>query len=311
MKMHEHNEEIIMAIAEGALDDVAATAAHAEIAGCAECTRDLELQRLALSALEEAPSVYLTAAESSRLHQGLKRELTGIKLSPAPRKPRVAWGKWLPALAGTAAVFLVVFMILPGVMGGGDSDSSDVTTASATETTAAAATEQSALERTTTAAAAPVAPEEAANLGDDTALDYMAGAEAATEAPAASTTTSAATETTASEDPTWVDVLPIIGFGDLSEEVRQNIIDQLRTDDSRLRLLDESTKATTTRIETCFSQLAIALGIPEGSEAIAVGNLAGTDGAERLVVAYVPDDVNETVLVATSYPVCEAFQVIP
>ena len=307
MKIHEHNQEIILALAEGTLDEVAAAAAEAELAECAECTHDLEMQRLALAVLDDAPEVYLTATESSRLHEALKRDLTGIKPVPAPRRSTVAWGRWLSVFAGTAAVFLVVFMLLPNVMGGGDDSSSDMTFAAATDS----ADDQAGLERTTVASAETVAPEMVAGAAEDGAS--LESATDIAEAPAATTTTAAAatTETTASDSPTYVEALPVIGFGDLSEELRQEIIAQLLADPDDLRLRDEMAKSATLALDPCLAEQAAALDIPASSQPMLVGLLAGDDGEERLVVAYVPDDVTETVLVVVTYPGCELFQTVP
>ncbi len=305
MKMHEHDQEIIMALAEENLDEVAATAAQAEIEGCAECSRDLELQRLALSVLDEAPDVYLTATESSRLHESLKRELTGLRPAPTSNKPTVAWGRWVSALAGTAAVFLVVFMVLPNVIGGSD-DSSPATTAAAD---GGAFGDE---ERSTAAATETIAPEilEMGGSADDAATDYQASIEAS-EAPMASTTTAAASETTAS-GLGLADVLPLIGYGNISEEIRAEIVDQLLLSPDDVRLRDELAKSAAFDLPACLAELALELGIPSESETILVGVLAGDDGAERLVVAFVPAEVNDTTLVVVTYPAgCEIFQLVP
>ena len=43
--MHQHDQELIMALAEESLDPQAARAAREEIASCRQCSEDLELQQ--------------------------------------------------------------------------------------------------------------------------------------------------------------------------------------------------------------------------------------------------------------------------
>ncbi|MDX2344964.1 MAG: hypothetical protein QNL12_15255 [Acidimicrobiia bacterium] len=307
--MHKHDQEIIMALAEETLDEAAATAALAEISGCTECTEDLELQRLALSVLAEAPAVYMSATESAQLHSDLRSKLGVPTRSPAPRRATVAWGRWVSVAAGTAAMFLVIFMVVPNILGGSDSDSAAVTTAAAS----AAANEESAAMDTTTASAEMVPQDRedilAGGLADDSA-EYAASTETTAAPMAATTTTMAATESTDSAIG-LADILPVIGFGDLTEEIRQKVIDEFIADGADLRLRDQLAKTVTIDAGECFTQLAIDLGIPPTSEAIATGLLHGDDSRERIVVTYLMDDVNEIILVVVDYPECEVVQTIP
>lgn len=304
MKMHEHDQETIMALAEGTLDDEATAAAETAISSCAECTRDLELQRLALSVLDDAPAVYMTATESSRLHESLKNEIRGLSSTPAPTKTQFAWSRWLSVAAGTAAVFLVVFMVLPNLEMGGSDDSSETTAAAAaapTETTAAATAERQ---------LAASEPSNGAAFATDDAADDLEALEETTAAPAETTTTAAATDTTASSVG-MADVLPLLGFGELTPEIREGVVAALMTDADGLRLRDEMAKSATADAAVCFTQVGTDLGIPDTHEAIAVGLLAGADGEERIIVAYVLDDVDDTILVVVTYPGCVVFEALP
>ena len=110
--MHEHDHGLIMALAEAALGENDAAAAAAEIAGCIRCTEDLEMQRLALDATAGAPNIYLSATESARLRNGVRREL---KLSPEAVKPARRRRFPVGALAGAAAVLIAVVIAAPAL----------------------------------------------------------------------------------------------------------------------------------------------------------------------------------------------------
>lgn len=125
MTMHEHDIDLIMAVADGSLSGPAGDAATAEIAACSTCSEDLALQRSALSYLRETPRAYLTATESAALRSGV-RESLDLKPEPAPSEP--SW--WmrrrlsLGALAGAAAVLLAIVAAAPALdlLGGGTAD---------------------------------------------------------------------------------------------------------------------------------------------------------------------------------------------
>ncbi|MCP4964110.1 MAG: hypothetical protein GY926_02630 [bacterium] len=304
MKMHEHDQEIIMALAEGTLDDAAAAAAETAISPCAECTTDLELQRLALSVLDEAPAVYMTATESSQLHSSLKKELRVLSSAPAPITKQFAWGRWLSVAAGAAAVFLVVFMVLPGLEIGSNDDSADMTIAAAapTETTASATAER---ER------AASEPSNDASFAVDGAADDLEAIAETTAAPAETTTTVGAATDTTDSSVGIADSLPLLGVGELTPEIRDGVVTSLMTDADGLRLRDEITKSATPDVVACFAQLADELGIPSAHEALAIGLLAGDDGAERITVAYVPDNVEDALLVVVDYPGCTVHEMLP
>lgn len=303
MTMHEHDQELIMALAEGSLGEKAAAAASAEISGCPECTRDLELQLIAVSALGRLPDVYLTAVESSRLHANLRRELH--LEAPVPTKPQrtFAWGRWLPA-AGIAAVFLAIVVSLPFLFGGGGDDSADMTAAldgMATTTTASA--------ETTAAASAEALPPREGDLADDApeSLQVTEDAGGVAETTAAPETTTAADETTTTTglmDP--LAVLPPLG--PIDELDRDALLEMLTTEEA----LAYSARALTIDPFTAdcvgsnaSAANAAALGLPEDSEPILVGIVYDDTGEEFLLVAYVPADVGETVFVTQRINSCE------
>jgi anti-sigma factor RsiW len=122
--MHEHDINLIQALAEGELTGAAATAAETEIAACPQCSRDLALQRRAIDALAAAPRMYLSAGESAGLRAAIRRELK-LEGDVIQLKRRERRRLPLSALAGAAAVLLAVVVIAPqlDLLGSGDDDS--------------------------------------------------------------------------------------------------------------------------------------------------------------------------------------------
>lgn len=312
--MHEHDQDLIMALAEGTLAAAAATAAEAEIGACAECARDLELQRLAVAVLDDTPRAYLTAVESARLHQRLHQQLavTGSRPpSPAPRPAtgrRQAWGRWVGLAAGAAAVFVAAFLVLPslGGLGGSDDDASSEMVAmdGATETSAAPET-----------AAAPQMREEFAGATDD-----AGGADAALESDMAETTAAAsATTTTAgpsTEDPDAdaANFLSWFVVGDLDEELRAQVLDQFSFDREYLGFADEQIKSINPNWAACVDGL-VASGRFSSTDAQIVGVIVAESGEnagmERLLVAFIASDIGDTTLASITIPECEVFETLP
>ena len=120
--MHQHDIDLIQALAEGELTGrVAETAADA-IAACPQCSRDLDLQVRALEALTGASRVYLSAAESARLRSAVRRDLKlGAPATETPPKSKRSRFR-LGALAGAAALLLAVVGVAPqlDLLGSGD-----------------------------------------------------------------------------------------------------------------------------------------------------------------------------------------------
>ena len=302
MKMHEHDQDIIMALAEGSLDPAAAAAAEAAIADCAECRRDLELQRVALAALDDAPPVYLTATESSQLHDRLHKQLgTGLqRAQPAPSlRP---WGRWVGAALGSAAVLLAVFLLLPTMLGGSDDDTADTTAfESAAEELGGAA--DGATETTAgpeVAAAPPLAAEDSRDsLGVD--ADTTAAAETTTTAPSSE----------ALEDD-FANFLAYTVVGELDDELRNDIVDRLSADEGVFLESDLAAK----RIEPEWHACVAALFAAETASGEVIPQIVGVVvdelGQERPLVALVnAEEAAETTLVSITLPECEIFQTFP
>lgn len=297
--MHEHEHDIIMNLAEGSLDPAAAARAEVEISACDECRTDLELQQLALAALHEAPAVYLSASESARLHDRLRREM---QIAPAEtaRTWLPVWSRWAALAAGTAAVFLAAFLVLPSLLGGGDDADTVAFDQVADELGGAGA------ERMATTEAAAEAPS-AAIPSDDAADRGLALEEAAP------TTTVAAAETTAAPDlaedgATFAFVVE----GDLTEELRLEVVDQLRLDASYFKANAEELAETSPEWRACRPQIFGFDYLDLSYTPELVGRIIDEFGEERLLVALVDkEDPTDVALASITLPECEIFETLP
>ncbi len=126
MTMHTHDEDLIMALAEGSLSGAAATSAAESIAGCTRCTEDLTLQREALAALSALETPRITELETARLRRDLDTALghSRTAAAPTPTRRRVS----LKPLVGVAAALLAIVVAVPAlesISGGGDDSSGD------------------------------------------------------------------------------------------------------------------------------------------------------------------------------------------
>lgn len=125
--MHDHDIDIVMAMAAG--EAVDATDASA-VMGCPECSADLSAQKAALAALGALSPARLDEAERTRLRAAVMSE---INLSPEPARsarpsrPVGRLARWTWAWAGAAALVLVGFVAVAGLfdglsVGGSDAD---------------------------------------------------------------------------------------------------------------------------------------------------------------------------------------------
>lgn len=124
MTHHDHDRDLIMALAEGALDERTAEAARREIDGCAECIENLALQRAALAVFSAAPSVQLTELEAGRLKRDLDTALGHERTLIAPAPQRRKSFNWVPVFS-VAAVLIALVLVAPtlDLLGGGADDS--------------------------------------------------------------------------------------------------------------------------------------------------------------------------------------------
>ena len=128
--MHEHDQDLIVAIAEGTLDAKAAAAAAADISRCSICSADLAAQRIAIVAIAGTSPVSMTAAESAQLRSTVASAV-GIEptrtQAPAPRDRRAPWGSIAIAAASLAGIIGVVPVL--GLLTQGSDDIAAATTA--------------------------------------------------------------------------------------------------------------------------------------------------------------------------------------
>lgn len=174
--MHDHDFDLIAALAEGSLPAHEAEVAHRSIGECAECSAELAGQRAALAAIASAPRPGLTMAESGDLRREVLRSLGRQPAREAPPARRPWWG------LVTATAVVIALLALAPLVNLLSTDSGD---SSAAETTVAPESAES--RQADTAAEAPPATE--APAAEAPAAD---GATATTTAPA--TTSLAAAE---------------------------------------------------------------------------------------------------------------------
>ena len=135
--MHEHDDDIIMALAEGILEPDVFAPALAEVNGCPECAAALADQKVALAAMQSAQAPTLDDLERARLHRTM-REALGIE-APVVAEPSRHERSYrrLAALGSVAAVLIGVVVVAPylNLLGGGgdDSEAAATTTAAAEE----------------------------------------------------------------------------------------------------------------------------------------------------------------------------------
>lgn len=173
--MHDHDHELIAAIAEGEMTPDEWAAAETSIASCEVCRIDFQLQREALASLRAAPEVTMTDIERAALH----RTVTAALFSPARRPDRKTAAPWfqrlMPAMAAAAALLVVVGIGSVLVDGGGDAEMAAETTS--VGESLRTAVEEEVAETPVEVAEAPAAAESDDGSGATTTLAAGAPAE--------------------------------------------------------------------------------------------------------------------------------------
>lgn len=299
--MHQHDADLIMALAAGELDADSATRAEAAIASCADCRRDLEMQRVAIAAAAQVPAVFLTARESAHLHATLAREFG----SPAPRPAtNSAWVRRLAYAFGTAAVLVgVVFAGVGLLNGGSDNDS---------------AADVAALRSSAEAATAPSPATDGAGLadtGDLTAGDSSGGASNDTSVvqfqaedmePSATTTAGAATTTVAASSAPALRIFT----DEPPPRIKATVLDDLAEPTSDFYAADKNARLSSAGLTSCLAGLQDE--VAENATADYVGGvLVAPDGSRQYIVAFVTDDVATATVAAITVDPCAVAAVYP
>ena len=130
--MHEHDFEVIAAIAEGDLGPAQQQAAEAQLESCQDCRKDLQLQREALVLLRSAPTVNMTDLERASVHRAVAQHV-GPAAPTSRLQSKVPWfQRLMPVMTAAAALLVVVGLGSVLVNSPNDAGSSSETTSAAT-----------------------------------------------------------------------------------------------------------------------------------------------------------------------------------
>lgn len=303
MTMHEHNTDLIMALAEGRLEAEQTLGAEADISDCAQCSEDLSLQRRAIAALSAAPAVAMNDLERARLHRAVRDELglgTASATSTAGARTSVRDSRrfrLFTGLAGAAAVLIAFVVIVPGLTTGGDDASATTTAASGGLT-----------------AAQELPPREVSEFSDsreslDATVDEVGDGGIATESGAP--TTAVASATTAAPAATGDDAVPpfiywsaleLEQFPDLAA-LRLELLDARSIED----VFGPPNEEAATRIGELNTELCRTTGVaraPDATEAFIVG-ISGINDVEVVIIAYVTGDFDDVTVLAHDLETCK------
>lgn len=136
--MHEHERELIAALAEGSLEDE--TKARALLETSPEARAEYRLQLDALAALEGAAPTEMTEVERARLH----RELwTQVRADKAKTRSTAGIYGWSLAAAALFVVVGLAAVLGGGMLGGQDAALEEISSGLAADDTATEETERS------------------------------------------------------------------------------------------------------------------------------------------------------------------------
>jgi hypothetical protein len=302
MTMHEHDTDLIMALAEGALDPDRASSVEAELASCATCAEDLALQRAALDFLSSAPPAAMNDIERARVRRAIRDELGLVPAAVPPSRARDARRyRLFAAMAGAAAVLIAFVVIAPSTNLldlGGDDAGDDETVTFATDTTVAGDGRASLEER-----ANALPPSEGG-------ADVAAGPEAVATTAAPSTTaapdTTGAPTTTASDTGVGYTVWSATELEELPDltELAAALVEaksievvigpQDRDFDDRIAAAASDPRCVATG----------AASAPSAATGFVVG-ISGINDIEVMIVAYVSGDFDAVTVVAQDIETCK------
>lgn len=273
--MHHHDPDLIMALAEGQLAAADASLASAEIAACPECTEDLEAQRIALAAMATLPAPAMTDIERQSLRTAVRDSLglseDAVLPAPVPRRRR-----WSPswALGGAAAVLIAVVAAAPALqlLSPGGNDAADM----AATTTAPVVAEVG------------ESPEPASDSASASSVTDEAGHESVTTIAAAAETTTTAGSI---EDQLALGTNPDEDLPDMLTYTQRAGGDP----DLARQLNVKGFSTTTPRLDPSSCRAPEEAQLPDTGGFVVAAVVV--DGQVVPVVAYVPSDVGDTVLV--------------
>lgn len=274
--MHRHDQDIIMALADGSLAGAAGDEARSEIEACDDCRSELISQQAALDWLATAEPIEMSELETSRLRRNLDTELGHDRAGAAAavaaaeqRSGRWSYAQW-GALASVAAVLLAVVLVAPSLtlLGAGSDDETVALNTTAVEQESADAQATPETESRSSGAAER----------DDTALT-----EAAEEAEMADEPAMATAPTTAA--PAAGDAAESFGGGQLEDILAEF---QNAEGDSNLAMDRLATALTMTiiTVDPSFNCLADSAAEVEGSLQREVVGIVPLLAGEALVIVH-------------------------
>lgn len=115
--MHDHDPDLIAALADGSLDQADEALARTRIDACADCRAEYQGQRAVLEWLRAAPGAEMTDLEKAALHRDL---WAGLREAPDRSPANPWWYRWSYVAAGLFVVIGLVAVIGNQVRFGGD-----------------------------------------------------------------------------------------------------------------------------------------------------------------------------------------------
>jgi len=298
MTMHQHDTDLIMALAAGELGERAELEAEATIAACPDCRRDLELQRAALVAIAAAPRVYLTARESANLHAAIARESGAAARRPARSSVLV---RRLTFAFGTAAVLVGLVFAGTGLLrGGDDADSGDI-----------AALRDA-------AATAPVPAVDGATAADTESLagggESVAQNQDLTEAGSGNTLPGDTTTVASSATTTAAALPPLPRIRLFAEQdpaqIKSTVLLDLAESAGGSYAGDASAREATPGLTACLTELEDEIADNVTASYVA-GAVIAPDGSQQYVVAFITDDVATATVAAINVDPCAIAAIYP
>jgi len=118
--MHDHNLDLIAALADGSVRPDQADSARNLVATCSECGAEFDAQTAILGILQDSRPASMTEFERARMHRAVHAELPD-QVPASTGASRSGWLRWIPAAAAAVvAIALVGALGIGGLLSGGD-----------------------------------------------------------------------------------------------------------------------------------------------------------------------------------------------